>query len=214
LINSVVLAGQTTTGADAIEFGYQNVLVANNIIVGVGASNSTGFLSKDRLGVSLDPTYYNNFITGFTFPYATRTGTVFPTINASNNAIDVAPGGGTTYTDAQGTNLTSAQFPGVNTSSGCGAGLASPCSGLVAANQLVNPTIGGSFDGRIKSSSADIYGAGVNFSTVSNLLGGGTYRPVTDILGSTWSPRWDIGAEKFGGAVVPPFLRLRWMGHP
>jgi hypothetical protein len=216
LLNSVIINGSTVTGTDGVEFGYGQAVMANNIVVGTGATNSTCVMNQNNFGGSQHQTFYNNLCIGFSFPNGSTTGTTWLRPFAATNATDSpASGYGGAYTSATSTNATSAQMPGVNTSSGCGPSLTSPCSGLTAANQLVNPTIGGSFDARLKSG-ADVFGAGANYSTIQQTLADGSSpTAVLDILGNAWSPRWDIGAEKFGGPPPPPtVLRLRWMGHP
>lgn len=199
-INSVLIVPSTASGSVGIEFGYQNMVVANDIIVGVGATNSTCVSNRGQFANLWPTVQYNNLCVGFPNPWATGNGVTWTFLVGSNNATDAPAGGyGGTFADANGNTLQSGQLPGVNTSTGCGVGQASPCSGLTAANQLVNPTPGGSFDGRIKTG-ADIIGAGFLYSTAGALLGGGTATNVTDIIGQAWaaSPsRYDIGPEKF-----------------
>ena len=215
LLNDVIIDGSTVTGNAAIQFGYGQAVMANNVVVGNGTTNATCAFNQANFGSSQHVTFYNNLCVGFPFPWGVSSGLTFNAPDyAANNATDApASGYGGTYTSV-GITATSAQMPGVNTSSGCGAGLASPCSGLTAANQLVNPTIGGSFDARIKSSSADIYGAGANYSTIqATLADGSSPTAVSDIINQTWSPRWDIGAQKFQPGVAPTVLRLKWLGQ-
>lgn len=217
LNNVVLIGGSTVSGSDGARFQYQNDLVANSIIVGTGATNSTCIYNSAYFGSfpsSPAGNFYNNLCVGFSFPWAhIASGSNWSgaTPGGSNNAITSPAGGyGGSFTDALGQTSTSFQLPGVNTSAGCGTGQASPCSGLTGANQLVNPTIGGSFDARIKTG-ADVIGAGVNYSVASVLFGQATTTPTNDIIGQAWSPQWDIAAEKFIGAAPPPtVLRLRF----
>jgi hypothetical protein len=220
VLNSVIIDGSTLTGNEGIEFGYGQAVMANTTVVGTGATNSTCVMNQDDFGNSQHLTFYNNLCIGFSFPWGTRTGNTWVTPDfAANNATDSPSGGyGGTYTGiVNGINATSGQMPGVNISAGCTPpGYTSGCAGLTAANQLVNPTIGGSFDARIKSALADIYGAGAFYSTIqSSIADGSSPTPVTDILGQTWSPRYDIGPVKFQGAAPPAsVLRLHFgLGH-
>lgn len=207
LLNSLIIDGSTVAGTEGVEFGYGQTIMANNIVVGTGASNSTCVMNQANFAGTQHKTFYNNLCLGFTFPNGTTTGQTWTSPLAASNATDSpASGYGGTYTSATGIGATSEQMPGVNTSSGCGTGLSSPCSGLTAATELVNPTIGGSFDARLKSG-AFSFGAGANYSTLQGALpDGSSSAAVLDILGSAWSPRWDIAAEKFNGA--PPAYTL------
>ena len=203
-VNDLVINGSTTAGTTGFDVAYPMVLIANTTIVGTGASNSTCITNQAPFSMSLIQYQYNVVCLGYTYPYGRNSpATGFPTYLGTNNATDAPAGGyGGTITNSVGDSVITQQLIGVNTSSGCGAGQASPCSGLTAANQLVNPTPGASFDGRIKSTSADIYGAGVNYSLAGGFLNGSTAAPVIDIVGQTWSPRWDIGPEKFAAGTT------------
>jgi hypothetical protein len=207
-VNDLIINGSTIAGNTGFDVAYPMNVISNMTIVGTGASNSTCITNQAQFSPSLIQYQYNVVCLGYTFPYGRNPGP-FPTYLGTNNATDAPAGGyGGTITNSVGDSVITQQLIGVNTSSGCGAGLASPCSGLTAANQLVNPTIGATFDGRIKNTSADIYSAGVNFFLPGVLIStlSGDLAPVTDIINATWSPRWDMGPVKFGGIAGPPTL--------
>jgi hypothetical protein len=218
VLNSVIINGSTRTGTEGIEFGYGQGVMANTTVIGTGATNSTCAMNQSNFAGTQHRTFYNNLCIGFTFPWGGGTTTWASPDFAANNATDSPSGGyGGTYTGLPNTvAATSGQMPGVNISAGCTPpGYASGCAGLTATNQLVNPTIGASLDARLKSG-ADVFGAGANYSTIQGTLADGSSpTAVSDILGNAWSPRWDIGPEKFNGVPPPPtVLRLRWMGRP
>ena len=202
LMNDAIINRSTAAGNRATAFGYQNTIVANNTIVGTGASNSTCIANDFYFGSypSNPPGYiYNNLCLGHSFPWSHNNPGFGPwpanPVSAGNATDAPASGYGGTFTDAYGNSNQSFQLPGVGS-----------LTALTAANQVVNPTPS-TADLRIKSSSADIYGQGNNYSAAG-------FAPVTDIIGQTWSPRWDIGPEKFQGGLTATMLRLHMgLGH-
>ena len=77
---------------------YENGIVASNIFVGTGATNSTCIYNSQYLGNGTFPppgNFYNNLCLGFSFPWGHITGSNWPGAvpAASNNATDSPAGG-------------------------------------------------------------------------------------------------------------------------
>ena len=202
--NSLLIANSGTTGATPLHSKYQNLIHDSTLICAGGASNSTGYERLATLGGTTEFPINNNLVLGCANPYA---GTVSAT-SGQDNATDVSGTPSGTFTDPLfGGTLTIAALPGTT------------LTGLTAANQLVNPTVGGSFDGRVKNTSANIYGAAATFSFTDTggfgLVWMSPVTPGTDILGTNRpvSGRYDIGAEMFIPASAASALGRRWWLH-
>ncbi len=145
----------------------------------------------------------DNVSFGFVHTYAYGTGAAFPipTYAAVDNATDITTDSGSTFNSAftdEGTvQLISSLMSGLSQ------------TGLTPSAQLQNPTIGGSFDGRIKNTGA-LYGNGAAFTPMA-LHGDGTLYPEplqlpsTDILKTArpTTSRYDIGAAQFIPSSAP-----------
>jgi hypothetical protein len=205
--NSLLILNSSTTDAIIAYFKYQAAIHDSTFICAGGATNSTAIGQRNFLGANTAPPWNNNLILGCVNNYAVALVGTAP--SGANNATDNANSGGGTFSDLWlGSTLTITAMPGV------------ALSGITAANQLVNPTVGGSFDGRVKNTGADIYGAGATFSfSQSGSQSMAVYSPVTpglDILGTTRpvSGRYDIGAVMFiGGSPPPVYVTKPFSGH-
>ena len=214
--NNVFASGSSTSACVGLWLKYVGALVNNTFLgPGSGITNCTAYVVVssgagvfDSSGSLAAVPIANNVILNFANPFAYGTA-LGNTSGAANNATDVSGSfsGGAFTLAFDGATYTSAQMPGIG-SSCTPPGNSNSCAGLTASNQLVNPVVGGSLDARVKSTSADIYGAGVgtsfSMSTVGSMYGV-TIAPGSDILGTgrPVSGRYDIGAEMFVPGAAP-----------
>lgn len=191
--NSLIESTSATAGSFAIHAKFQTVVHDSTLICASGVTNSTGFQQNHFLGTNTTLPMNNNLILGCVNPYSSQDAI---STSGANNATDVVGTPSGTFTDLVfGGTQTAAAFPGTT------------LTGLTAANQLVNPTLGASFDGRVKNTSANIYSAGATFSFSQSgsqsLAWASPVTPGTDILGISraFVGRYDIGAETFIGTT-------------
>ncbi len=210
--DNVIIARSTMSGAFGIYCRWA-CPVFNNTAIGANATNGsflqvyspgTGFYEAS--GPYFPVPYYNNVFVGFPVPWAVESSAVSSwTTLAGNNATDQTSGKSGTFTgNYLGIVYTILDFPGVGNI--CGPpGNGSTCFGLTPSNEFVASNLAAPPDLRIKSTSADIYGAGAKFSFATGGSMLGTLVPTPDIYGQPipTSGRYDVGAAQFNGSPPP-----------
>jgi hypothetical protein len=197
--NSLVVSRTTLEGSFVFADKYQPILTNNTFVCAAGVANSTGVQQFDWQDWGVTYPWTNNVIIGCTNPYAIDIAA--PNIVGSHNATDVASAPtntfGTTNGDS-GATYTAAAFPGTT------------LAGITPSAQFVNPSLTSGQDWRIKGTGADIYGAGVNFSSSSIPYAAPATADGPDIYGTARSGRFDLGAAQFVGSGAAPGARLLW----
>jgi hypothetical protein len=193
VVDTTIIYGGNTAQSYGFTGKFESILVNATLIAAPGTTNSTCI---SAFGQFTPQHIQNTGCFGFARAWALGTGSTPSFTSTSNNATDLASGGGVATYTISGTSqsVTSAAMPGLGTT--CGPpGNSSTCGGLTTANQFVNPSIGGSLDLRVKNTSADIYGAAAAAS--AGYPSG--YTNIKDIFNTTrpQSGRYDIGAQEF-----------------
>jgi hypothetical protein len=206
-----MLDSTAPAGSVGIFIKYPALLSYNTIVCAPGLTHSLaiGFFGANPIpyGFGNNIPWVGNAYFGCVDPWAAGgVGSGWelftpPFANFAANATDIlssyAPGT-VVATPASGVNLTTYTIPGTTYN-------------LSESANLANPTFGSSFDARIKSTSADLYGAGVNYSFVSGYNGfglfpnDGVFSPGPDIFNVSRPVlgRYDIGAAMFSGGSSP-----------
>lgn len=192
--NGVITMASTTANAAAIHSGYSSQIWDTTIVCAANGTNSIGIETGSAaigwfpaVSAADTPIQANVTILGCATPVGNGVAWA-STSRSQNNVVSNASGVSGTYTSIAGGTFTKLDMPGTTVFS------------VTPSNQLVNPTIGGSFDARVKNSSADIYGAGAALPAFSVLTTTpiGTPSLTPDIFGNArpTSGRYDVGAAQ------------------
>ena len=201
--NDLIISRTAISGSFGIAQKYPGAIY-HDTIIGNAATNGTCIQDYESGagmydgGTLFPPPFYDIQCYGFPNPWAYNGS--YASTDGSNNATDVSSGfSGGSFTNSVSQTMTSVVLPGIG-STCTPPGNSSSCYSLTPSNELVNATIGTSFDGRIKSATADVYAGGgaLSFSTGGSWHGTLVNGP--DILGTSRpasGSRYDVGAEMF-----------------